>query len=77
MHFVYYHEYWLHSTQFLLTPCVGKVTGEEKENHFYIAVVCICVKIMVTKSTGIENRREKESIVQVLSLKTKTKNGST
>jgi hypothetical protein len=48
----------------------------EKENHFYIAVVCICVKI-VTKSTGIENRREKESIVQALSLKTKTKNGST
>jgi len=31
---------------------------------------------MVTKSIGMENRREKESIVQALSLKTKTKNGS-
>jgi hypothetical protein len=31
---------------------------------------------MATKSIGIENRREKESIVQVFSLKRKTKNGS-
>jgi hypothetical protein len=48
----------------------------EKENHFYIAVVCVCIKIMATESIGIENRREKESVVQVFSLKTKTKNGS-